>query len=39
MKTEYVAFLMVGLVLGLGAYMATWVLWLLNFAWQNAVAG
>ena len=39
MRAEYVAFVAIGVLLGLAAYVVVGALWLANFAWQNAVAG
>lgn len=37
--TEHVAYTLAGFLLGLAAYALVGLLWFLNFAWQNAVAG
>lgn len=39
MSRDYIAHLAVGILLGLAAYAVAGALWLVNFAWQNAVAG
>lgn len=39
MRTEYVVFLLLGLLFGLAAYVAVGAAWLMNFAWQNVLAG
>jgi len=39
MSREYVAFLAVGIILGCVAYMAVGIVWMLNYAVQNMLAG
>lgn len=36
---EYIAYLSLGITLGAVAYIVVGILWFLNFAWQNALAG
>lgn len=38
-RREYLAYLALGVILGVAGYIVAGTLWVANFAWQNALAG